>query len=114
MQTTFKHAVSFRIAALASLMCLGMRPAIAWDGVVSGTIQAVEVTGGNNFGFRVFVSGVTNMCGTGSNWAYLNETDSNYRTYVAAILAAKAQASPVSIYTTLVNGYCQIGHVTIQ
>jgi hypothetical protein len=114
MRTSFKRVVSFRIATLACLMCIGMRPAIAWDGVVSGTVYAVEITGGNNYGFRVFVSGVTNMCGTGSNWAYLNESDSNYKTYVAAILAAKAQASPVALYTTVVSGYCQIGYISIQ
>jgi hypothetical protein len=105
---------TFRIAMLMALMLIGPRPAFAWDGVVSGTIVAVDVTGGNNYGFRVFVSGVTNMCGTGSNWAYLNESDSNYKTYVAAILAAKAQGNSVTVFSTVVSGYCQIGYISVH
>jgi hypothetical protein len=93
---------------------LAASAAYAWDGVVSGTVVAFEVTGGNNFGFRVFISGVTNMCGTGSNWGFLNETDSNYKTYVSAILTAKAQGNSVTMYTTVDNGYCRIGYLSVH
>jgi|SRR5688572_16108205 hypothetical protein len=103
-----------RIMTLSALMMVGMKPAVAWDGVSQGTVYALEVTGGANYGFRVFVSGVTNMCGNGSNWAYLNEADSNYKTYVAVIMMAKAQGSPVTIYTNVVNGYCHIGYVSVN
>jgi hypothetical protein len=103
-----------RTIALAVLWFAGAGTAHAWDGTVSGAVYAVEITGGNNFGFRVFISGVTNMCGSGSNWAYLNESDSNYKTYVAAILAAKAQGSPVTVFSTLEGGYCHIGYISVQ
>ena len=53
-------------------------------------------------------------CSGGSNWAYLNETDSNYRVYVSALLAAKALGSNVTLYTTNNGIYCQIGYVEIQ
>lgn len=114
MQSGIRKSVRIKSLALAVLWLTGIGAAHAWDGVVSGNIYAVEITGGNNFGFRVFVSGVTNMCGSGSNWAYLNETDSNYKTYVAAILAAKAQGSSVTVYSTLENGYCHIGYISVQ
>jgi hypothetical protein len=103
-----------RSFAMTVLWFAGIGTAQAWDGVASGNIYAVEITGGNNYGLRVFVTGVSNMCSGGSSWAYLNESDSNYKTYVAAILAAKAQGSPVVVYSTLENGYCHIGYVSIQ
>ena len=99
---------------MAVLSFAGIGIAHAWDGAVSGNIYAVEVTVGHVYGFRVFVSGATTMCTGGSNWAYLNESDSNYKTYVAAILAAKAQGSTVTLYSNLENSHCHIGHITIQ
>lgn len=54
------------------------------------------------------------MCGAGAKWAFLNEADSNYKVYVAALLMAKAQGSTVTVYSTNVDGaYCRIGHVAI-
>ena len=103
-----------RIMALSALMLVGMKPALAWDGASQGTIYQVDVTGAANYSFRVYLTGVTNMCGNGTNWAYLNESDGNYKTYVAAIMMAKAQGSTVSLYTNLVNGYCQIGYVAVS
>ena len=103
----------FRLLLLSALSFSG--PVFAdWDGVSQGTIYAVDVTGGNNYGVRVHVTGVTNMCGSGSSWAYLNEQDSNYKVYVAAIMMAKAQGSPVTVYTTRENGYCHIGYISIN
>ena len=47
-------------------------------------------------------------------WAYLNETDSNYKVYVAAILAARQAGSQLQIYTTTdTNGFCHIGHMAL-
>jgi hypothetical protein len=77
----------------------------AWDGTSTGTISAIEVTNGTNQGFRIYLTGVTAMCSGGTMWAYLNDDDSNYKTYAAALMMAKAQASTVTIFTTLVSGY---------
>jgi hypothetical protein len=109
-----RMSVRTRSLALAALWFAGVGAAHAWDGVASGVVNAVEITGGSNYGFRVFVAGVTNMCGSGSNWAFLNESDSNYKTYVSAILMAKAQGTPVIVYTNSENGYCRIGYVSVQ
>jgi hypothetical protein len=114
MRNEARMNVRTRSIALAVLWFVGIGSAHAWDGVASGVVNAVDITNGNIYGFRVFVSGVTNMCGSGSNWAFLNESDSNYKTYVAAILTAKAQGTPVVIYTNSENGYCHIGHISVQ
>jgi hypothetical protein len=98
---------------VGSVMLMAGEPALAWDGVVSGTIFAIDVTQGNNFGLPVHVNGVTTACSGGASWSYLNETDSNYKTYVAALMMAKAQGSAVTIYSNLENGYCRIGYITI-
>ena len=108
-----------RLRALAagffgSLILMAAGPAFAWDGMVQGTIQAVDVTQGSNYGFRVYIHGTTSVCSSGANWAYVNETDSNYKTFVSALMMAKAQGSTVTIYTTVENGYCHIGYITVS
>lgn len=86
----------------------------AWDGAVAGQIATVDVTSGNNFAFRVTLKGSPTLCSGGSPWAYLNETDSNYKVYISALLAAKAAGNNVTLYTTNNGIYCKIGYVSIQ
>jgi len=89
----------------------------AWDGSVSGKIHTVDVTGGNNHGFRISLDGGTvKFCGNDYNWAYLNETDSNYQAYVAVLLAAKMAEKIVTIYTNKAgdNEYCHIGYIGMR
>jgi hypothetical protein len=100
------------ICAIAVALLVATSPAMAWDGIKSGTVQTIQVAAGNNYGFRVFVGDSSSMCTGGPTWAYLNEADSNYKTYVAAILTAKASGTPVTIYSTLEGTYCHIGFVT--
>lgn len=101
------------IAALASLM-LAASPVSAWDGAVVGNISTLDVAAGSNYGFRVSLNGVANMCTGGPNWAFLNDTDSNYKTYVATFLLAKAQGNKVLVYSNLEGAYCHIGYISIQ
>lgn len=86
----------------------------AWDGAVSGPIAAIDIAHGQNYGFRVGLAGGPTMCTGGATWAYLNESDSNYRTFVAALLLAKAQQSRVLIYSNLENGQCHIGYISVS
>lgn len=88
----------------------------AWDGVRSGKVANIDVTGGNNYGFRVWLGGVTSMCGNDHGWAYINELDSNYQVYVSVLLAAKMAERTVVIYTTQTgsNGYCHIGYMGMR
>lgn len=86
-----------------------------WDGVKTGVIQQIDITGNNNYDLRIRLGGVSSMCGNSNNWAFLNHTDNNYDGYMSALLTAKAMGVRVKIYTnqTSSNGYCHIGYVTI-
>lgn len=91
--------------------------AFAWDGNVSGKIYSVDVTGGENYGFRVSLdNGSKALCGNNHKWAYVNESFSNYQTYVAVLLAAKMAEKTVVLYTNQrgSNGYCEIGYISIR
>jgi len=90
----------------------------SWDGSESGKIYQVDVTSGTNYGFRVSLSGAKKLCGNDHAWAYVNETDSNYNTYVAVLLAAKAAQQTVTLYTNRKDnssaGYCHLGYITVR
>ncbi|HEU5134467.1 MAG TPA: hypothetical protein VFU13_04925 [Steroidobacteraceae bacterium] len=98
---------------LAGFVVLCASPvALAWDGYPSGVPGLIQVTHGDNYGFRVQFSPAVPMCGNDNHWAYLNSTDSNYSTYVAVIMMAKSQGQPVMVYSNRdTNGYCRIGHL---
>jgi|SRR6185369_14206433 hypothetical protein len=97
------------------LAAAALNPAWAtWNGTASGTIQALEVTHSENFALRVYINGAGNMCYGGTNWAYLNESDSNYKSTFALLMLAKAQGLTVTLYLTTVGQYCRIGHVTVS
>jgi len=105
----------FRLAVNSVLAYSLFAPpsASAWDGVQTSTIASMDVTSGSNYGFRISLAGVTNMCIGGPGWAYLKDTDSNYKVYVAALMLAKAQGSRVTLYTTTEGSYCHIGYIAI-
>lgn len=89
--------------------------ASAWDGIVSGKVSQLEVTAGGNYGVRVTVTNAPGglMCTGGATWAYLNETDSNYKVYVSVLLMARATGASVSVYSTRVGAYCQIQYLVL-
>jgi hypothetical protein len=112
-RSTSRSLRAGKLAVLAAGLAM-FGSAFAWDGAVPGTIQRIDVTGGTNQGFRVYLTGMPVMCTNGSTWAYLNSTDSNYNAYVSALLMAKTVGYQVTLYTTTVNGYCQIGYIAVQ
>lgn len=91
--------------------------ASAWDGNTVGKIRSVDVTGGNNYGYRVTLVNYPALCGNSNSWAYINESDSNYQVYVSLLTAAYMANKTVIIYTTAEttsgNGYCHIGYITV-
>jgi hypothetical protein len=101
-----------RASALCGLL-LGSTLCSAWDGAPVGTINAIEVTAGNNQGLRVYLNGVGIHCTGGATYAYLNETDSNYKTYVAALLLARGLNARVQLFTINQGAYCQIAYMTL-
>jgi len=90
------------------------RVASAWDGAAAGVIYAMDVTSGNNYALRVSLVGVQNMCNGGPNWGYLNDTDSNYKVYAAALMMAKAQGTRVTVFSNFDGWACHIGYISVQ
>ncbi len=105
-----KRMSCFVVACVTWLLPIG---ALAWDGAIQGRISKVEVAEATNYALRVHVVGDPPMCGAQTpDWAYLNEADSNYRVYVAVILAAKQAGDTVMIYTNRdSSGYCKVGYL---
>ena len=92
----------------------------AWNGTVVGTIDHVDTVGAaggapNNYDVRVVMKNVTNMCtGAAGNFAYINSSDAGFKAIYSQILLAQASNKTVTIYTNLVNNYCQIGYLTVS
>lgn len=87
----------------------------AWDGTASGKISNIDVAPGNNYGFRVTLEGAPSLCGNTHTWAYLNDTDSNYQTFVSVLLAAKAAKMTVTLYSIRkTDGYCHLGYMSVN
>lgn len=104
-----------KILALLVLTLLSTSALAAWDGTTTGTIDRIEVTGGENYGFRVLLTGNPKLCGNDHHWAYLNESDSNYETYVSVLLSAKVSGTEVQLLThkesNSGNEFCHIGYI---
>jgi hypothetical protein len=93
---------------------MALSPAYAWDGNAIGVPVRVDVTDGNVYGFRISLAGYPTLCGNTDTWAYINLADSNYNTYVATLLAAKAAGSTVQLYTSRDAGNrCHIGYIAV-
>ena len=101
------------IRKLAIVAVLAAMPVRAWDGATTGIINTMDVTASGNYALRITLHGVGTMCTGGASWAWLNETDSNYKSYAAALLMAKAQGLQVTLYTTLEYGHCRIGYIVL-
>ena len=90
----------------------------AWDGITTGKIHTISVAGGENYGFRITLSGTPKLCGNTHTWAYLNESHSNYQTFVSVLLAAKMADKKVTLYTTKEvpsgNEHCRNGFIGLQ
>jgi hypothetical protein len=90
----------------------------AWDGATNGVIFGLDVAPGENYGIRISLKNLPKLCGNEHAWAYLNESDSNYKTFVSVLLAAKLADKPIAIFTsretTSGNGYCHIGYIQLQ
>lgn len=105
-----------KIIAFISFLLMSTTPLFAWDGAVTGKVGVMQVTHGENYGFRVHLTSGQQLCGNAHNWAYVNNSDSNYNTYVGVLLTAKTAQHTVTIYSNQKgsNGYCHIGHVTVH
>ena len=98
--------------AIAIIATLFASAVMAWDGAPVGVPGNVDVTFGTSYGYRVFFSPQVTMCTGGSTWAYLNNSDSNYATYVSVIQQSKVLGTTVQVYSLNVGVYCHIGYIT--
>jgi hypothetical protein len=108
-----RRRVVSRLPLILALLASPM--ALAWDGAITGPVGQFDVTSGANYGFRVSLVAFPALCGNANNWAYLNSSESNYETYVAAIMLARAQGLEVTIYSDRdAQGYCHIGYLAVR
>jgi len=85
----------------------------AWDGVTTGYIGSIEVTGAENFAFRIHMDDEATFCGT-ADWAYIDKSSDNYEAYVNALLTAKSTNSLIRAYTIYDDsGRCQIQYLVV-
>jgi hypothetical protein len=107
-----------KLILLVLLCCTSTSSAFAWDGALVGKIASIDVTGGNNYDFRIALEGNPSLCGNNNTWAYINQSDSNYQTYASVLLAAKLSSRDVLIYTRQETAsgqrYCKIGYISLR
>lgn len=91
---------------------------IAWDGMIYGKVRAIHVTGHNNYDLRIELEGSPKLCGNEHQWAYLNQSDSNYQTFSSVLIAANLANKNITIYTnqekTSGNNHCHIGYIVMS
>ena len=107
----------FGISRAFVVLALALFPlhVFAWGGVTTGKIVEFHVTGAGNLPFRVFLEGSPVLCSGGMSEGYLDDTDPNYKVYVATLLMAKASNSAVTLYAD-VGAYsrCRIGYIAVH
>lgn len=96
----------------------------SWDGIVKCNITELQVADGQNYGFRVVtdVKDLLNKTTTQHDpifWAYLNEGESNYATYVSMLSLAFTMGYQVELYVKEVKRtgntyFAHIGYIRIQ
>lgn len=80
----------------------------------TGVIKQIDVAAGNNKGLRIYLKDVPFVCGSSESYAYLNETASNYQTYLSVLLAAKMSKTPIRIYPVAdSDGNCIINYLIL-
>ncbi len=97
--------------AICLLSCISAQ---SWASETTGLIERIDVKPANNYGFKVYLTGLPALCGNALSWAYLSEGESNYSTYVSVILAAKMAALPITVIADEVSGYCHISQITLK
>ena len=113
MARIWQHASVCVSAAFGLLTMASPANAQAWDGAVTFKIARIDVTQGNNFGFRVH--GDQPMCGAGTTWwVYMNVTWDNYQATAALLTSAWLAGRQITVHSWKdPAGYCQIGYVSV-
>ncbi|MFZ5442328.1 MAG: hypothetical protein ACOZQL_20130 [Myxococcota bacterium] len=108
--------MNYKFATL--LIALTAMPALAWDGIKTGTVQTLEFWANGNV--RVALTGVSSGMCTATNsadsWISIGQqgaTDSSVKSLISALIAAKLAGKPVTIYSMNLGTQCVIGAATL-
>ena len=75
----------------------------------SFVITQLYISGAENFHVRVSGFAAISACPNGPTWAYINQSQSGSKEYIAALAIAYASGKPVNLFWQAdANGYCQI------
>jgi hypothetical protein len=81
--------------------------AVGWTGPF--VITQLYISGAENYHLRVTGFPAISACPNGPTWAYINQSSSGSKTYIAALMTAYAMGKQVNIYWQPdTSGYCQI------
>lgn len=91
---------------------------------VQGTIWRVDVISGaggapGNYDARVYLNGVSSFCpgATDATWAYLNSSDQNYKSILAAMMFAYGAWKTLVVYAEPITSgsatFCRIDWINI-
>ena len=95
-----KFISNFLLILAASVALFFSARALAWDGAVVGPILSTESWAQGGYDF-IASQGGGGHCGSGSSsFTYINQVDPNYKTVVAALLAARVTGATVTVFST--------------
>ncbi len=106
------------LSLISPLIAVDLDP--FWDGLERIKITRIDVTGGENFGFRVYADSSDLLNDTDkehrpTNWAYINESDSNYKTFVALLTTAYTLDYTVQLRVIEDDrGFAKIHYIVIE
>lgn len=113
MRNTLKFA---SLLLASSLLLAAPLAAFAYDGTITGTISQIDVNNayGDEYAVRVYMGGAA-LCGNANTWAYVNSNDTNYSSFLAALLSAKAQGETLIVMSNQDSGgFCHIVYLSLK
>jgi hypothetical protein len=108
-----KNGIARITILAASCMLTSSLQAQGWAGQKTGKITGIDLTEGENFGFRLYMDG-TSMCGTTEVWAFMNKSWDNYQATAALLTSAYLTQKNVTVLTYRDGNYCRIGYVQFR
>jgi hypothetical protein len=89
------------------LLTSAVAQAAQWTGYF--TITGTYISGAENQHYRVGgMPLLSSLCPNGPSYAYINQSQSGSKTYVAALMSAQATGKKVNLYVVGNGGFCQI------
>jgi hypothetical protein len=78
-------------------------------------INQLYISGAENYHLRVSGFPAISACSNGPTWAYVNQSQSGSKTYIAALMTAYAMGKTVNIvWQPDTSGYCQVLEVIVS